>query len=58
MDGVFHLVCHECPEEGVYEDRTTAVSVLERHEREADHRMSLLDISDPRGQAPDLEPSA
>lgn len=53
----FHLVCHECTEEGVYGDRQRAVSARERHERDADHRVSLLDITDPRTDAAELEPS-
>lgn len=57
MGAVFHLVCHECSEEGVYEKRSTAVSALERHERDADHRMTLLDIEAARAESPDVEPS-
>lgn len=59
MGEAFHLVCHECPEEGVYEERRNAVRAMERHERETDHRMTFLNIADPRaGTSPaDVEPS-
>jgi hypothetical protein len=55
MDEAFHLVCHDCPEEGVYGDRRSAESALERHEREAGHRMSLLDISAARDGPRDIK---
>ena len=51
MDETYHLVCHECPEEGVYEDRRDADSARERHEGETDHRMTVLDIGESREQA-------
>lgn len=52
MDETFHLVCHECPEEGVYDDRREAVAARDHHQREADHRMTMLDIGGPRERAP------
>jgi hypothetical protein len=47
MGEAFHLVCHDCTEEGVYDDRGAAESALECHRRDVDHRMSLLDIAAP-----------
>lgn len=47
MGGTIHVVCHECTEEGVYEDLTEAVTVRETHVDETGHRISVLDIATP-----------
>lgn len=44
MREVFHVVCHECAEEGLYESRSDAVSSRESHVDETGHRVSMLDI--------------
>lgn len=43
----FHFVCHECTEEGVYEDREAALSTRDDHVAQTDHRVSLENIADP-----------
>jgi hypothetical protein len=52
MDETFHLVCHDCPEEGVYDDRRDAETARETHELESDHRMTMLDIAASSERAP------
>lgn len=47
MDERFHFVCHECAEEGVYEDRGTALAARDEHVARTDHRVSTRDIADP-----------
>jgi len=44
MGEAFHVVCHECPEEGIYENRQAAVSARESHAEETGHRTSMLDV--------------
>lgn len=44
MEEAFHVVCHECPEEGLYERRRDAVSIRDEHADETGHRVSMLDI--------------
>jgi hypothetical protein len=44
MGDAFHVVCHECPEEGVYESRSGAASARDSHTDETGHRVSMLDI--------------
>jgi len=44
MGEAFHVVCHECPEEGLYESRSDAVDSRDSHADETDHRVSMLDI--------------
>ena len=44
MGEAFHVVCHECPEEGVYESRAAAVSERADHTDETGHRVSMLAI--------------
>jgi len=44
MGNAFHVVCHECSEEGVYESRPEAVSLREEHTDETGHRVSMLEI--------------
>lgn len=44
MGEAFHVVCHECSEEGVYESRPAAASVREDHTDETSHRVSMLEI--------------
>lgn len=48
MVGAYHLVCHECPFEGLFDDRAAAVREREEHESATGHRTSLLDISEPK----------
>lgn len=44
MGAAFHVVCHECSEEGVYESQTEAVSLREAHADETGHRVSMMEI--------------
>ncbi|MDS0259619.1 hypothetical protein NDI56_09470 [Haloarcula sp. S1CR25-12] len=48
MEGVYHVVCHECPFEGLYTSATTATGELEDHEHEHGHRVSHLEINRPK----------
>lgn len=43
----FHVVCHECTEEGVYGDREAARATREEHVDETGHRVSMKDITGP-----------
>jgi len=45
MGDAFHVVCHECPEEGVYDSRSRAESACDSHTDETDHNVTMLDIS-------------
>ena len=45
MGEKYHFVCHECDEEGVYRDRSEAVSVRDAHVDRMDHRVSLRNIA-------------
>lgn len=45
MGEAFHVVCHECTEEGLYDSRSAAVSSRESHVNETGHRVSMLDIN-------------
>ncbi|MFB6309350.1 MAG: hypothetical protein ABEH35_08480 [Haloarculaceae archaeon] len=45
MAGTYHLVCHDCQEEGMYDDHTDAVDARTEHERETSHRMTVQDIT-------------
>lgn len=47
MQGVIHVVCHECPFEGLYASPRTATGKRETHEHDHDHRVSHLEISRP-----------
>lgn len=47
MEGVYHVVCHECPFEGLYGSTGTATGERETHEHEYDHRVSHLEINRP-----------
>ncbi|SFR93023.1 hypothetical protein SAMN05216559_1203 [Halomicrobium zhouii] len=42
----FHFVCHECTEEGVYEDRDEALDVKNDHVAATEHRVSMENISE------------
>lgn len=44
MGEAFHVVCHECSEEGLYESRSVAVRSQESHADETGHRVSMLGI--------------
>jgi hypothetical protein len=46
MSERYHLVCHECAFEGLYEDQSIADSLRDAHAVSSGHRMSLRDISD------------
>lgn len=46
MEGMFHFVCHECAEEGVYDDRSDAKTARDAHVDETAHRVSLRQIAD------------
>lgn len=43
----FHFVCHECTEEGVYDDRDEALATKDEHVARTDHRVSMENIADP-----------
>lgn len=47
MQGAYHVVCHDCPFEGLYTSATTATGECESHEDEHGHRVSHLEISRP-----------
>jgi len=52
MSGVYHVVCHDCPFEGLYEGRSSADTERRIHVDEHDHRVSQLQISRPDSAAP------
>jgi len=52
MGWVYHVVCHECPFEGLYEGRTDADDERRTHVNEHGHRVSALEISRPDSAAP------
>ena len=52
MEGVYHVVCHDCPFEGLYERSTSADEERQAHEAEHGHRISALRISRPDSAAP------
>ncbi|WP_170221573.1 hypothetical protein [Haloarcula marismortui] len=41
----YHVVCHECAFEGLYEDASVAEGQRDAHTSDSGHRMSLRDIS-------------
>jgi hypothetical protein len=41
----YHLVCHHCPEEGVYTERDVADEQKASHTTKTDHEMTLRAIS-------------
>jgi hypothetical protein len=47
MSGVYHVVCHDCPFEGLYASATAATGERENHEHEYAHRVSHLKIDRP-----------
>lgn len=47
MGGVYHVVCHECPFEGLYEDVSEAETASGTHREEHDHRVSKLELDRP-----------
>lgn len=47
MEGVYHVVCHECPFEGLYRSLQAAAGEREQHEHEHSHRVSYLKIDRP-----------
>ncbi|WP_276272858.1 hypothetical protein [Haloarcula litorea] len=47
MKGVYHVTCHECTFEGLYERRGVAADERGEHERDEGHRVSLLEIERP-----------
>ena len=49
--GKYHVVCHECPEEEVVDDRDAASELAEKHEAETDHRVSFSEIEAPLSDA-------
>ena len=42
---VYHVVCHDCPFEGLFETAATAAGECESHD--GDHRVSRLEIKRP-----------
>lgn len=51
MSGVYHVVCHDCRFEGVYETAADAEAASGEHRREHGHRVSLLEIERPEPHA-------
>lgn len=51
MGGFYHVVCHDCPFEGLYESAAGAADAVESHSDEWDHRLSQLEISRPQPTA-------
>lgn len=51
MGGVYHVVCHDCPFEGLYESAASAETAVETHTAEHDHRVSQMEISRPQQTA-------
>jgi|GEM_PF-773738 len=47
MEGVYHVVCHECPFEGLYRSVKAATADRAAHEHDHDHRVSHLEINRP-----------
>ncbi len=47
MGGSFHVTCHGCRFEGVYDDHAEATADRQRHELDSDHPVSLLEIDRP-----------
>ena len=47
MQGVYHVVCHECPFEGLYASVSDAAGDREGHKHEHGHRVSSLEIDRP-----------
>ena len=47
MSGVYHVVCHECPFEGLYDGAASADDERRTHAAEHDHRVSQLELSRP-----------
>jgi len=45
MAGRYHVVCHECAFEGLYEASSVAEGQRDAHASASGHRMSLRDIS-------------
>jgi hypothetical protein len=52
MSGVYHVVCHECPFEGLYDGATSADIERRTHVDEHGHRVSQLEITRPDSAAP------
>ena len=52
MPGVYHVVCHDCPFEGLYEGAASAADERGAHVEEHDHRVSQLKIRRPDSAAP------
>ena len=51
MGGKYHVVCHECPEERVLDDREAAHEARAAHEAKTDHRVSCGAIEPPVSDA-------
>lgn len=47
MGETFHVVCHECTEEALFESRSDAVASRELHADKTGHRVSMLEIGTP-----------
>lgn len=43
--GTYHVVCHECPEERMIDDREAARTLQSSHEAETGHRVSCKEIA-------------
>lgn len=47
MGGKYHVVCHECTEEGVLDDHDAARTLRAEHEAATGHRVSSKQIDPP-----------
>lgn len=45
MGGIYHVVCHDCPFEELYESAAEASAAVESHSGDHGHRVSKLEIS-------------
>lgn len=43
--GKYHVVCHQCPEEAVFDDGERAEELKSNHEAETGHRVSCKEIT-------------
>lgn len=51
MGEAYHVVCHDCPFEELYESAAEAVAAVESHSGDHNHRVSQLEISRPQPTA-------
>lgn len=51
--GTYHVVCHDCAEEGIFEDEAAARGLQDAHEETTNHRVSCMEIGPPPLEAGD-----